>query len=70
MLMKIGRAHPHLQLTLQDIPERITQAMDSVWPEQFPQAIEDSRVEFVPIDFFTEPPVAGCDVYFVSSLSC
>lgn len=67
MLIKIGKAHPHLQLKLQDIPERVEQAKEIAWPREFPEAMEEKRIEFKPVNFFTESPIAGCDVYYVSS---
>ncbi|KAH6915484.1 O-methyltransferase-domain-containing protein [Coprinopsis sp. MPI-PUGE-AT-0042] len=68
MLMKIGKEHPHLQLKLQDIPERVEEAKEVVWPREFPRAIEENRIEFKPVNFFDELPISGCDVYYLKHI--
>ncbi|KAJ7701084.1 S-adenosyl-L-methionine-dependent methyltransferase [Mycena rosella] len=68
MAMHIARAHPHLQLKLQDIPDRIIQARDIVWPAQCPEAIRENRIEFKAIDFLVESPIEGCDVYYSKNI--
>lgn len=69
MSMKLAQAHPQLQLKLQDVPERMLQAENDFWPMGCPEAIAENRIEFKAIDFFTEPPISGCDIYYVSGLS-
>lgn len=63
--MQLAKAHPNLRLKLQDMPERIEQAQNEVWPQECPEAIRDQRIEFKAMDFLTEPPIKGCDVYYV-----
>lgn len=63
--LQLAKAHPHLQLKLQDLPERIVQAREEVWPKQCPEAIAENRIEFEAIDFFTQSPIPNCDVYYV-----
>ncbi|KAJ6602932.1 S-adenosyl-L-methionine-dependent methyltransferase [Mycena sp. CBHHK59/15] len=66
MTMHLARAYPNLQLKLQDLPDRMMQARDKIWPAQCPDALEENRIEFKAIDFFTESPIEGCDVYYVN----
>ncbi|KAH6899452.1 O-methyltransferase-domain-containing protein [Coprinopsis sp. MPI-PUGE-AT-0042] len=65
MAMHIAKAHPHIQVKLQDQPKQIEQAIKDHWPKHYPQAIEENRIEFKSIDFFTEAPISGCDIYYV-----
>jgi 2-polyprenyl-3-methyl-5-hydroxy-6-metoxy-1,4-benzoquinol methylase len=69
MAMHIAKAHPHIQVKLQDQPKQIEQATKDHWPNNYPQAIEEKRIEFKEIDFFTEAPIAGCDIYYVSLIT-
>lgn len=66
MSMKLSKAHPHLRLKVQDMPDRMAQAQDVFWPKECPEAIIENRVGFKAIDFFVEPPISGCDIYYVS----
>ncbi|KAJ7152578.1 S-adenosyl-L-methionine-dependent methyltransferase [Mycena crocata] len=68
MAIQLARAHPGLQLKLQDLPDRMMQAESVVWPAECPEAIEKNRIEFRAIDFFAEPPIAGCDVYYIKNI--
>jgi hypothetical protein len=63
--LQLAKAHPNLQLVLQDLPERMKQAGNEVWPKECPEAIAENRITFEPIDFFKSSPVPGCDVYYV-----
>ena len=63
--MQLHRSHPKLQLILQDLPKTIQQAQFEIWPKLCPEALEKQRVQFKSLDFFTESPVADCNVYFV-----
>ncbi len=65
--MQLADAHPNLRIVLQDLPSQIEIAKNEVWPKLCPAAVEDGRVEFKAIDFFSESPVKDCDVYFVST---
>ncbi|KAJ7089775.1 S-adenosyl-L-methionine-dependent methyltransferase [Mycena belliarum] len=66
--MQLARAHPTLHIALQDLPERMVQAAQTVWPAACPEALAEGRVNFRAIDFFKEVPLAGCDVYYVGGL--
>jgi hypothetical protein len=68
MSVKLAKAHPQLKLKLQDVPERMVQAENDFWPAECPEAIVEKRIEFKAIDFFSEPPIAGCDIYYVSGM--
>ena len=72
MSLQLAKAHPNLRLILQDLPERIQQAKNEVWPKECPEAIAEGRITFEPLDFFASSPVPGCDVYYVRDtyLSC
>ena len=37
------------------------------WEREAPEALQEGRIEFVPLDFLNEAPVAGMDVYYVGS---
>jgi hypothetical protein len=67
MTMQLAKAHPQLQLKLQDMPDRMVQAKNVIWPEQCPEALQENRIEFKAINFLTESPIPGCDVYYVCS---
>ncbi|PPR03694.1 hypothetical protein CVT24_007415 [Panaeolus cyanescens] len=64
MLLLLAKRYPRLKLILQDLPERVLQAKNEVWPEKCPEAIAENRVAFEPIDFFKQSPVSGCHVYY------
>ncbi|KAG1728070.1 O-methyltransferase-domain-containing protein [Suillus lakei] len=60
----LAKMFPHLRVTNQDLPEVITQARNA-WEANAPEALLDGRVEFVPINFFEDVPVAGKDAYYL-----
>jgi len=66
MCLELAKAYPNLNFVLQDLTERLDQAKLEVWPLKYPRALTENRVQFVPIDFFVDAPVSGCDVYYVS----
>ncbi|RDB18706.1 3-O-methyltransferase 2 [Hypsizygus marmoreus] len=66
--MQLAKAYPQLQLKLQDTHDRIMQAQTEVWPKEVPEAIAEQRIEFKAIDFFTEPPIKGCDIYYLKNI--
>ena len=63
--LQLARTHPNLRLILQDLPERIQQAINEIWPKECPEAIAEDRITFEPIGFFESSPVPDCDVYYV-----
>jgi hypothetical protein len=64
--LELAKEHPHLQLILQDLPEQIEIAKKEFWPKEYPKALDEGRIDFKTVNFLTESPVAGCDVYYVS----
>jgi len=66
--IQLAKAYPELHLKLQDLPDRIVQAETEVWPKECPEAIADQRIEFKTIDFLVEPPIEGCDVYYLKNI--
>ncbi|KAF9458941.1 S-adenosyl-L-methionine-dependent methyltransferase [Collybia nuda] len=68
MTMQLAKAHSNLLLKLQDLPERIEQAQNEVWPQECPEAIRDQRIEFKAMNFLTESPIKGCDVYYLKNI--
>ncbi|KAK0443668.1 S-adenosyl-L-methionine-dependent methyltransferase [Desarmillaria tabescens] len=66
--MQLANAYPNLRIVLQDVPAQIEMAKNEVWPKLCPAATEDGRIEFKAIDFFVEPPVEDCDVYFLKNI--
>ena len=38
-----------------------------VWEREASKALQEGRIDFVPLDFLNEAPVAGMDVYYVGS---
>ncbi|KAJ3877770.1 S-adenosyl-L-methionine-dependent methyltransferase [Lentinula edodes] len=65
--MSLMKAHPHIKLVLQDQPQVIEMAR-KFWAKEYPKAIENQRVEFVPFDFFKDSAVQGCDCYYLRSI--
>ncbi|KAG6861066.1 hypothetical protein C0995_004408 [Termitomyces sp. Mi166 len=66
--MELIKAYPNLQVKLQDLPERIRQAETEVWPKLLPSAITEKRIEFKAMDFLTDSPIEGCDVYYLKNI--
>jgi SAM-dependent methyltransferase len=60
----LAKMFPHLRITDQDLPEVLLEAQ-KVWKKDAPEALLDGRVEFVPLNFFENGPVAGKDVYYL-----
>ncbi|KAJ8073210.1 hypothetical protein PM082_020079 [Marasmius tenuissimus] len=65
--LAIAKAHPHISITLQDLPEPLEQAK-LLWSNELPEALDAKRVEFVPINFLQQTPVAGQDVYYMKHI--
>ncbi|KAJ7152575.1 S-adenosyl-L-methionine-dependent methyltransferase, partial [Mycena crocata] len=68
MTLQLAKAHPQLKLKLQDMPDRMVQAKNVIWPEQCPEALKEDRIEFKAINFLTESPIPGCDVYYLKNI--
>ena len=65
MSLQLAKTYPNLRLILQDLPQRIQQAKNEVWPKECPEAIAERRIAFEPLDFFASSPVPGCNIYYV-----
>ncbi|KAH6888349.1 S-adenosyl-L-methionine-dependent methyltransferase [Coprinopsis sp. MPI-PUGE-AT-0042] len=65
MSIALARAHPNLEFTVQDLPQQIQQARIC-----FRERQEDylKRVKFQEMNFFTDSPVEGCDVYYLKHI--
>ncbi|TCD60509.1 hypothetical protein EIP91_009955 [Steccherinum ochraceum] len=62
--LDIMRLNPGVRIVLQDLEETIEHAK-AFWQDNAHEAVSEGRVRFVPVDFFKEPPVAGCDIYYI-----
>ncbi|KAG2158605.1 S-adenosyl-L-methionine-dependent methyltransferase [Suillus bovinus] len=67
MSIPLAKMFPHLRITDQDLPETIKRSRD-IWKTNAPEALLDGRVEFVPLNFLEESPVAGKDVYYLKTV--
>jgi hypothetical protein len=63
--IKLAKRYPTLHLVLQDLPQPLDTAKKEIWPERCPEAISESRIESIPLDFLKEAPKEGCDIYYV-----
>ncbi|KAL0060251.1 hypothetical protein AAF712_012961 [Marasmius tenuissimus] len=65
--LAIAKAHPHISITLQDLPEPLGQAK-VLWSDELPEALDAERVQFIPVDFFQQAPVAGHNLYYMKHI--
>lgn len=63
--LDIARHNPGVHVVLQDLTDTVAQG-EEFWKANAPDIVQEGRVQFVPVDFFKESPVAGCDYYYVS----
>ncbi|THH16261.1 hypothetical protein EW146_g4345 [Bondarzewia mesenterica] len=54
--IELAKAYSNLHLTLQDLPDVLEQARQ-LWRKDYPVAIEEKRIEFIPFDFLRESPI-------------
>ncbi|KAH9479088.1 3-O-methyltransferase 2 [Psilocybe cubensis] len=54
---------PKIKVVLQDLPAVIQQGKDH-WATECPEAIENQRIRFEELDFFSGQPVSNCDLYY------
>ncbi|KAL5513595.1 hypothetical protein ACEPAH_3994 [Sanghuangporus vaninii] len=66
ILLKLTRALPNLRFhaILQDRPP-ILELSKQIWNKELPEAVQHGRVDFVPVDFFIDSPVDGCEIYYI-----
>jgi len=62
--LELAKAHPHLKVTVQDLPDVIDQARD-FWTKEYPQAVQELRAGFVAFDFMKEGPIKAQNVYYI-----
>lgn len=62
--MGLMKAHPHLKVVLQD-QEQVIVMGKQFWNQEYSEAVERGRVEFVPFNFFQDTAATGCDFYYV-----
>ncbi|KAG2055678.1 S-adenosyl-L-methionine-dependent methyltransferase [Suillus hirtellus] len=67
MSIPLAKMFPHLRITDQDLPETMKLSR-SIWEKKAPEALLSGHVEFVPLNFLEESPVAGKDVYYLRSV--
>ncbi|GJJ14270.1 hypothetical protein Clacol_008534 [Clathrus columnatus] len=61
---ELAKNFSNIRVIIQDIPTVITQAKQ-YWNEEYPEAVQEQRVEFIPIDFFKDTPAPGCQFYYL-----
>ncbi|KAL1748366.1 O-methyltransferase-domain-containing protein [Schizophyllum fasciatum] len=61
--MDVARAFPHMNVIVQDAPEVVAQG-PAYWNTHLPEG----NVRFVPVDFFKQSPVSGCEYYYVKHI--
>ncbi|TFK31780.1 S-adenosyl-L-methionine-dependent methyltransferase [Crucibulum laeve] len=61
--IRLARQYPSLKLTLCDLPPVMAQAQ-TFWNADYPEAVQQKRVDFIPINFF-EKIIGGYDVYYM-----
>ncbi|KAG7451455.1 S-adenosyl-L-methionine-dependent methyltransferase [Guyanagaster necrorhizus] len=65
--MALMKAHPHLKVVLQD-QEQVIIMGKQFWNQEYPEAVERERVQFVPFNFFQDTAAEGCDFYYIRSI--
>jgi len=63
----LSRKHTNISRS----PSRICQKHSpwpEVWARDYPEAVQENRIEFSDLDFFTQVPVKGKDVYFLRAI--
>ncbi|KAI5119659.1 hypothetical protein M0805_007750 [Coniferiporia weirii] len=53
-----------IRAVVQDLPPTLDLSRE-FWGKNYPKALQESRVNFVPINFFDDTPVEGCDYYYM-----
>ncbi|KAI5861287.1 putative O-methyltransferase [Durotheca rogersii] len=62
--LQLARLYPDLRFVVQDL-STVTEQGLSLWKEEYPEAVESGRVQFMEHDFFTPNPVVGADIYWM-----
>ncbi|KAF7782904.1 hypothetical protein Agabi119p4_2280 [Agaricus bisporus var. burnettii] len=66
--IQLAKSYPSLHLILQDLPHQLKVAEEKTWPELYPKAISERRIDFVPLDFLQESPKQNCDIYYLKNI--
>lgn len=67
IIMAVLKKFPHLKAVVQDVESGVSLGRKT-WREEFPEAVQNHRVEFQEHDFFTENPVKGADAYYMRAI--
>ncbi|KAG2055281.1 S-adenosyl-L-methionine-dependent methyltransferase [Suillus hirtellus] len=67
MSIPLAKMFPHLRITNQELPETLKLSRNT-WEKNAPEVLLDGRIEFVPLNFLEELPVAGKDIYYLRSI--
>nr|P0CT90.1 RecName: Full=3-O-methyltransferase 2; Short=Mtrase 2 [Phanerochaete chrysosporium RP-78] len=62
--LDLVKEYPMISVIVQDL-ESLRPRWSDLWARELPDAIQDGRTSFVPIDFFRDIPVRNCDVYYI-----
>ncbi|EIW80747.1 S-adenosyl-L-methionine-dependent methyltransferase [Coniophora puteana RWD-64-598 SS2] len=65
--LPLARTHKNVKITIHDLPEALVQARD-IWANECPEAVKEDRVEFKELNFFTQVPVKGKDIYYLRNI--
>lgn len=65
--LPLARTHKNVKITIHDLPEALVQARD-IWANDCPEAVKEERVEFKELNFFTQVPVKGKDIYYLRNI--
>jgi ubiquinone/menaquinone biosynthesis C-methylase UbiE len=65
--LSLAKTHKHIEITIQDMQEVLSLAR-GVWEAECPEAIQENRIEFAEINFLTQVPVAGKDIYYLRNI--
>ncbi|KIK82024.1 hypothetical protein PAXRUDRAFT_832449 [Paxillus rubicundulus Ve08.2h10] len=63
----LAKAHKHVKISIQDLSEVLVQARE-VWAKDCPGSIKEDRVEFTELNFLTQVPVKGKDIYYLRNI--
>ncbi|KAJ6619669.1 S-adenosyl-L-methionine-dependent methyltransferase [Mycena sp. CBHHK59/15] len=62
--IELLKVFPQLKVVVQDLPTVAAEGKKYLQQQAMDPLLKE-RVQFVPLDFFGETPVAGCDVYYM-----
>ncbi|KAF7314318.1 Kinesin-like protein [Mycena kentingensis (nom. inval.)] len=55
---------PHLKVVVQDLPKVVETGRDFLAQADMDAGLKQ-KVEYVPLDFFSDTPVPGCEIYYI-----